>query len=124
MQTYQFKGRVVEIGNTQTFSSGFTKRRVVVDDSTGPYPNPVPFDAVKDAIAKLDDVRAGDMVRVTFNVRGRAYNGRHYCDMNLLDIDVEEPAGGMPAQPAQTVAPPPPPPPEVDMSSYSEEIPF
>ena len=125
MQTFQFTGRVEDIGKTQTFSSGFTKCRIVVDDSSGRFPNPVPFDAVKEAIDKLRDVRQGDKVRVAFNVRGREYNGKVYSDLNLLDIEVLEPAGAVPAQPTPTVAPPPPPPPEIDMSQSSfEEPPF
>lgn len=76
-------GVVQKIGDTQTFSSGFAKRQVVIDCATGNYPCPVAVDFIKDAVKQADALHEGDEVEITGFVNGREYNGRFYVDLRV-----------------------------------------
>tara|TARA_R110000772_G_scaffold9769_8_gene31871 strand:+ start:4225 stop:4578 length:354 start_codon:yes stop_codon:yes gene_type:complete len=79
--SYELKGTVTLVNDTQTFDSGFTKRELVVNTG-GEYPQEVKLEMVKDNCAKLDNVKAGQEILATFDVRGNEYNGKYY--VNLL----------------------------------------
>lgn len=74
MSTIKLTGQVVAIGAEQTFSSGFKKVEVVIDDSANPkYPNPIPVEFAKDKIAQARALKVGDEVTVDAYVNGRAW---------------------------------------------------
>jgi len=94
---YEFSGRVHEVCEVQTFSSGFTKRELIVEeDGERQYPNNVTFNFKKEYASKLDDVRAGDRVTVGFVLDGRSWidprtnKERHFSDLVGLSVRVEE----------------------------------
>lgn len=70
---YTLTGRVVRVGQTQSFSSGFVKRELVVMvDGDDKYPQPLAFTFIKDKCAMVDGVREHDLVTVEFEIRGNA----------------------------------------------------
>ncbi len=70
------EGQLVEVGETKTFASGFTKRTFVINnDKSGKYPNYVPFAVTKDRCEILDAMRVGEVYTVTFCIRGRKWEG-------------------------------------------------
>jgi len=106
--TATIAGRIIEIGDTQTFASGFTKRRVVVDTG-GKYPQAIPVDFKKDRTAALDKCAIGDEVTIQADIGGREYNGRYYVDITgwrieggsgCADHETTDPAGDVPEVPA------------------------
>lgn len=113
---FEISGRVKVIGEAQTFGSGFTKREFVVTiDEGDKYPQDIPFDCVQDKVSLLDGVNVGDVVDISYNMRGREYNGRYFLNLQAWKLSVSE-AGGH-----ATEAPPVPPPPPVDDGA---DIPF
>ena len=88
-------GTVEMVGQTQEFSSGFTKRQMVVNTG-GTYPKTIPVDFKKDKTALLDGYTVGDPVEVHVFIDGREYNGRYYVDLTGWRID-GHPSGGEPA---------------------------
>lgn len=91
---YKFEGMVVEIPAVQTFVSGFAKRELVVrQKSDHPWPQDITFNFKKEQIAKLDAIKVGDRVAVTFVLDGRQWTDpatkkvRHFSD--LVGIGVE-----------------------------------
>ena len=122
MPSYDLVGTVKQIGDVQTFASGFTKREVIVSDDDQRFPQDLAFSFARDRARLLDNVAVGDRVKVSFDIRGREYNGRHYTDLSGWRIEkeaAESPAQGLPASgpapspyPAAAPAPggyPPPP---------------
>lgn len=92
--TYQFKGRVAEICEPQTFSSGFSKRELVVaEEGEGKWTNRVTFNFKRDNAEKLKDVSVGEVVTVTFALDGREWTDpktnkvRHFSDLVGLRVD-------------------------------------
>ncbi len=83
---YELEGTVKLIEDTQTFSSGFSKREFVVT-SDEKYPQDVKFECTKEKIEMLDKVRSGDRVKVSFNIRGNEYKGRYYVNLQAWRIE-------------------------------------
>lgn len=97
---YKFEGVVVEIPAVQTFASGFTKRELVVrQKGDHPWPQDITFNFKKEQIAKLDAVKVGDRVSVSFVLDGRQWTDpatkkiRHFSDLVGIGVECLAPAG-------------------------------
>ena len=94
----QFKltGKIIKIGDIQTFSSGFTKREFVIEEIENErYPQKIKFEVLKDKCELLDRYRLGATIEVSFNVRGNEHNGRYF--VNLVAWRIERPEEGQAA---------------------------
>jgi hypothetical protein len=78
---YDLTGKIKLIQDAKTFDSGFTKREMVVVVEDGKYPQEINIEFVQDKIALLDLLQAGQEVTVTFDIRGREYNGRYFNNL-------------------------------------------
>ena len=115
--SFELTGTLKVLQDTQTFASGFSKREFVIEVPDGKYPQLIKFGALKDKISILDSVSIGDELTVTFDVRGREYNGNYYVDLNAWKIS----GGGGGAN--KGGAPEDPPPSSFDSSFDSEPDP-
>jgi hypothetical protein len=79
--SYELSGKIKLIQETQTFSSGFTKREMVVTVEEGNYPQDISLEFLKDKISLLDNLSVGQQVTVSFDIRGREYNGRYFNNL-------------------------------------------
>jgi len=97
--TYEMTGTVKRVMDPQTFSSGFSKREFVVTTEGDRFPQDIKFECVKDKCALLDNVEAGQRVKVTFDLRGNEYNGRYYVNLTAWRIQAaESSADGVPEE--------------------------
>jgi hypothetical protein len=87
-ESYTLTGEVIAVQPEQTFASGFTKQAVIISDCADKYPQEIAFEAVKEKIALLAGLNAGDKVTVAFNVRGREYDGKWFVNLQLWKLDV------------------------------------
>ena len=94
-QIFEYTGVVDEVLPVQTFSSGFTKRDVIIGndvDSPSKYPNPIKFSFKKDNCSLLDGVRKGQRAKVRFAIDGRRWEGprgvQYFVDLTALKIEV------------------------------------
>lgn len=111
-QIYDYTGVVEEVHDTQTFSSGFTKRDVIVGndvDSPSKYPNPVKFSFKKDNCSLLDGIKKGQRVKLRFVIDGRRWEGakgvQYFVDLTGLKIEVMN-ADGTSTEPVPAPAEP------------------
>ena len=113
---YELTGKIKLIQETRTFDSGFQKREMVVTVDEGRYPQDINIEFVQDKIALLDALTPGQEVTVTFDLRGREYNGRYYNNLNGWKIDAaaHNTAGTEPPYPEETG----------DPGIQDEDIPF
>jgi hypothetical protein len=73
----QITGKVFEVGASQQVTDKLKKRILIVEIAeNAQYPEYIPFEAVNDRCALLDELRAGDEVEVHFNLRGRPYTDK------------------------------------------------
>ncbi len=84
---YEMTGTVQLVKDTQTFPSGFQKRELVMQNDEDRFPSPVMISFTKERIALLDNVKQGERVKVSFDIRGREYNGRHFVDLNGFRLE-------------------------------------
>ena len=84
--SYNIEGTVKVINDTQTFDSGFQKREVVITTEDDKFPQDVKLEFVKDSVAKLDEFKVGDFVKLAFSIRGNEYNGKYYVNLSAFAI--------------------------------------
>jgi len=90
--TYDITGKVMELKEVQTFPSGFCKRELIIEVEDEKYPQTISLEWLNDNIDKLDDINVGDVVKVTFDLRGRETKGRVYNSLVGWKIQVESKA--------------------------------
>jgi hypothetical protein len=78
---YELTGKIKLVQEAKTFDSGFTKREMVVIVEDGKYPQEINLEFVQDKVNLLDDLQPGQEVTVTFDIRGREYNGRYFNNL-------------------------------------------
>ena len=117
---YTFTGTVKKVGDVQTFSSGFTKRELVVTSEEERYPQNVAFEFLKERADMLDGVRESDRVTVHFDISSREWAApdgsvKYFTSLRAWKLDKSDEAGGgggarpaAPAAPAQRFASAPP----------------
>lgn len=78
---YELSGKIKLIQEAKTFDSGFTKREMVVTVDDGRYPQDINLEFVQDKTSLLDSLHPGQEVTVSFDIRGREYNGRYFNNL-------------------------------------------
>ncbi len=98
---YELTGKIKLIQEAKTFDSGFTKREMVVIVEDGKYPQEINLEFVQDKVALLDSLQVGQEVTVTFDIRGREYNGRYFNNLQGWKITAaaDEPGVSAPQPP-------------------------
>lgn len=76
----EIKGKVIVIGELETFKNDFTKKSIVIE-TKDKYPQKIQVEFFKDNIDHLYNLMVDDQVTVFFNVRGREYNGKYYVSL-------------------------------------------
>ena len=91
---YDLTGTIKLIGAAQTLGAkGFTKREFVVTVDDGKYPQDIALECVQNNVKLLDGVKPGQSVTVTFDIRGREYNGRYFNNLQAWRIKAADGAG-------------------------------
>lgn len=68
------KGKVQEVFATQQVSNTFKKREFVLEYAENPqYPEFIKFEMIQDKCGLLDNVKVGDQLDVSFNLKGRKW---------------------------------------------------
>ncbi|HLP96438.1 MAG: DUF3127 domain-containing protein [Chitinophagales bacterium] len=84
---FDVEGKLHRIFPTEQKSASFTAREFVLEVPDGNYPQLIKFQAVQDRCNLLDNFSEGDQVRVSFDLRGREWNGKYLTNLNAWRID-------------------------------------
>ncbi|KZX54849.1 hypothetical protein A3709_07410 [Halioglobus sp. HI00S01] len=79
--SYELTGKIKLIQDLKTFESGFRKQEMVVTVDDGRYPQDINLEFVQDKVTLLESLQPGQEVTVTFDIRGREYNGRYFNNL-------------------------------------------
>lgn len=112
----EIKAKLLEILDTQQVTQSFRKREFVVEFAENPqYPEYVKFELIQDKCDLLDSMKAGDMVNVSFNLKGRKWTDpqgqvKYFNSLQAWRITPEEASapvsqGNTPPPPAATDEP-------------------
>ena len=107
MAIMKMQGEVKEVGDLQTFSSGFQKRELVIVeiDEKAKYPPTIPFVFKKDKVSLLDGIKVGDKVAIDYVLSSRDWEDpktgktRYFVSFDALKVKVtySAPGGEQPA---------------------------
>lgn len=84
---YELLGTVKEIFEEKTFGSGFNVREFVVTTEADKYPQDICLQCVKEKVEALNNLNVGDKVKVSFELRGREYQGRYFVNLNAWKVE-------------------------------------
>lgn len=100
----EIKAKIERIFQTQQVTASFKKREFVVEYAENPqYPEYIKMEMIQDKCDQLDSFSAGQVINVSFNLKGRKWTDPQGVDkfFNTLQawrISVEEAAASAPAQ--------------------------
>jgi single-strand DNA-binding protein len=83
---FEVEGKLHRLFPTEQKSQSFQAREFVLEIPDGNYPQLVKFQAVQDRCAMLDQFREGDRLKVSFDLRGREWNGKYLTNLNAWRI--------------------------------------
>ena len=83
MSDLKIKGAIKLINEVKVISDKFSVREFVITTLDSKYPQDILFQAVNDKMDAVAPLRKAQVVDVSFNLRGREFNGRYY---NTLDV--------------------------------------
>ena len=87
--SYEIKGKVKLLPDTQTFGSGFKKRELILTTDDEKYPQDISIEFLQEKIELLDSITVGQIVTINFNIRGREYNGKYFNNLTGWKISSE-----------------------------------
>ena len=83
---FEVEGKLHRILPKEKKSASFSAREFVLEIADGNYPQLIKFQAVQDRCGMLDDYNEGDTVKVSFDLRGREWNGKFLTNLNAWRI--------------------------------------
>lgn len=84
---FEVEGKLHRIFPTEQKSQSFQAREFVLEVPDGNYPQLVKFQAVQERCAVLDNFTEGDRVKVSFDLRGREWNGKYLTNLNAWRVE-------------------------------------
>lgn len=105
----ELKAKIHEIGAVQQVSETFKKRDLIVEYAENTtYPEYIKFETIQDKTALLENLKVGDDIEVSFNLRGRPWTDKagKTSYFNSLVVWRINSSGSSPAQPAPQYTPP------------------
>ncbi len=103
---FEVEGKLHRVFPTEQKSANFAAREFVLEIPDGNYPQLIKFQAVQDRCGILDNFSEGDQVRVSFDLRGREWNGKYMTNLNAWRMEVGggESSGGSSEAPKRAKA--------------------
>jgi len=86
MSQHTTTGVIINKLPAKQVSEKFRVQEFILKVGDDKYPQEVKFQLVNDNIDLLDFIQVNEQVEVTFELRGREYNGTHYVTLNALKV--------------------------------------
>ena len=87
---YELTGTVKVILEEKTFGSGFNVREFVITTEADKYPQDICLQCVKEKVEMVNQLKVGDSVKVSFDLRGREYQDRYFVNLNAWKIEASD----------------------------------
>ncbi|MCB0531017.1 MAG: DUF3127 domain-containing protein [Lewinellaceae bacterium] len=116
---FEVEGKLHRIFPTEQKTASFQAREFVLEVPDGNYPQLIKFQAVQERCGLLDNYNEGDQVKVSFDLRGREWNGKYLTNLNAWRVEQASGSGNtttaapdenFPADPFPDYSNTPPPP--------------
>ncbi len=122
-------GKIKVLFDEQKFDSGFYKREFVIATEEQ-YPQDVKFEVFKEKTEMLNGKNVGDVIKVSFDIRGREWQGKYFNNLVAWKIESvgANASASAPAEGAPAGSPAPAPFPTIDPvdvnSADDDDLPF
>ena len=91
---FEVEGKLHRLFPTEQKSASFQTREFVLEIPDGNYPQLVKFQAVQDRCTMLDNYKEGERIKVSFDLRGREWNGKYLTNLNAWRVERAGEGGG------------------------------
>jgi len=88
MSDSTIKGAIKLINPIKVISDKFSVREFVVTTPDAKYPQDILFQTINDKMDVLESLGVGQQVEVSYNVRGREFNGRYYNTLDACKVQI------------------------------------
>jgi hypothetical protein len=109
--TFNLRGTIHLIRDTESVNSGFHKREVIIE-VTGQHPQFIRMEAHNRTCTALDNFQTQDNVDVTWTLKGKPFQGKYFTNLIIRDIQrvgERQPLDDIPEIPNTPPAPTPTP---------------
>jgi len=83
----KLKGKLIVKSEPRQVSEKFRVMDFVIEVQDQKYPQSIQFQLMNDRIAEMDKYSIGEDLEVSFDIRGREYNGKYYNSLNAYKIE-------------------------------------
>jgi single-strand DNA-binding protein len=84
---HKLKGKLILKSEPRQISDKFRVMDFVIQTPDERYPQSIQFQVMNDRIQEMDKFTTGEEIEVTFDHRGREYNGKYYNTLNAYKIE-------------------------------------
>jgi hypothetical protein len=84
---HKLKGKLILKSEPRQISDKFRVMDFVIQTPDEKYPQSIQFQVMNDRIQEMDKFTMGEELEVTFDLRGREYNGKYYNTLNAYKIE-------------------------------------
>ncbi len=99
--SFEIKGKLVKKYEIESKTATFQTREFVIEINSGNYPEFVKFQLTQDRCSLIDAYKEGDTIKVSFDLRGREWQGKYFTNLNAWRVQADDsetpkqqPAGG------------------------------
>jgi single-strand DNA-binding protein len=123
--TFEIEGLLHKKYETESKSSSFQTREFVIT-TEGTYPQFVKFQLTQDKCGLLDSFQEGQKLKVSFDLRGREWQGKYFTNLNAWKIEQAASTSSIPAAPIDSfpMAEPPTSAPDGGFPAEFDDLPF
>ncbi|MFM2392865.1 MAG: hypothetical protein RLZZ546_847 [Bacteroidota bacterium] len=83
---FEIDGVLHKLYDIESKTASFQTREFVIA-TDGQYPQYVKFQAVQDRCTILDGYKEGERIKVSFDLRGREWQGKYFTNLNAWKVD-------------------------------------
>lgn len=105
--SFEIEGTLHKKYEVESKSNSFQTREFVLV-TEGQYPQYVKFQLTQDKCGTIDRFNEGDRIKVSFDLRGREWQGKFFTNLNAWRIDAGGQQEGMVSPKGESTPPPPP----------------
>lgn len=83
---FEIEGVLHKKFDTENKTDTFQAREMILEIQDGNYPQLIKFQLVQDRCSLLDNFNEGQKIIVSFDLRGREWNGKYFTNLNAWKI--------------------------------------
>ena len=85
--SFEVEGKLYKKFDTQSKTDTFQAREFVIEINNGNYPQFIKFQLTQDRCSYVDNHEEGEEIKVSFDLRGREWNGKFFTNLNAWKIE-------------------------------------